>query len=149
MLIILRHEPLLFVKTPPVYVKITVKDEESTSVFTFVSEVGEPTLKAEEENTNDMKFKEMEQKKDMWQLKNDVVKPDLIRKIQTLSTPFSRQVYRPLEFVVGEEKLTGTIEKMEDNTLVILLNGEEQEVVTIDIEKIEQILWRGTPFEED
>ena len=29
----LRNEPLLFVKGPPVFIKVVVKDEESTSVF--------------------------------------------------------------------------------------------------------------------
>ncbi|KXH79795.1 hypothetical protein [Sporosarcina sp. HYO08] len=148
-LIILRHEPLLFVKTPPVYMKLTVKDEESTSVFTFSGRVQESSLEEGEEVVTEMQFEELEEEKEKPQLKNGVVNPDLIRKIHTLSTPFSRQVYRPLEFVLDEEKLIGTIEKMEEETLFILLEGEEQELVAIDIGTIEEIFWRGTPFEGD
>ena len=32
-LIILRNEPLMFVQGPPVFIRVVVKDEESTSVF--------------------------------------------------------------------------------------------------------------------
>ncbi len=51
----LRNEPLLFVKGPPVFIKVVVKNEESTSVFVgnedgsgVVSEAGQVVQRRQE-----------------------------------------------------------------------------------------------------
>ena len=36
-----------------------------------------------------------------------VADPSVIRRIMYLSTPFQRQVYQPLQFVIGDETLKG------------------------------------------
>ena len=78
-----------------------------------------------------------------------VADPSLVRRIMYLGTPFSRQVYRPLQFVLGDETLTGSIEKIEGETILIGVGEDASELVSVEMAKIEEILWRGDPFVED
>ena len=48
-LIIYRNEPLLFVHGPPVFIKVAIQDEESTSVFILNGEELEGTVEVEQE----------------------------------------------------------------------------------------------------
>ena len=75
-----------------------------------------------------------------------VANPSISRKIHYLGTPFARQVYRPLQFVLGDETIKGTIEKIDGETLVIEMTEGEKEVVSIEMATIKEILWRGDPF---
>lgn len=78
-----------------------------------------------------------------------VADPSLVRRIMYLGTPFSRQVYRPLQFVLDGETLTGSIEKIEGETILIGVGEDASELVSVEMARIEEILWRGDPFVED
>lgn len=78
-----------------------------------------------------------------------VADPSLVRKVMYLGTPFSRQVYRPLQFVVDGETLTGSIEKIDGETVLIGIGEDASELVSVEMARIEEILWRGDPFVED
>ena len=78
-----------------------------------------------------------------------VADPSLVRRIMYLGTPFSRQVYRPLQFVLEDETLTGSIEKIEGETILIGVGEDASELVSVEMARIEEILWRGDPFVED
>lgn len=136
MLIISKNEPLLFVHGPPVYNKIKIIVEESTSVFVLNEEVLEAaveTKREEKEETQSLK----------------VANPSVIRRIMYLGTPFPRQVYRPLQFVLGDETLTGSIEKIEGETILIEIDDGENEFIAVEMKMINEILWRGNPFDEN
>ncbi|WP_318615921.1 hypothetical protein [Sporosarcina sp. YIM B06819] len=136
-LIILRNEPLLFVQGPPVFIRVVTKHEESTSVFVLSGEepemASEVELEQEIEQTTAVK----------------AANPSVIRRITYLGTPFSRQVYRPLQFVLSDETLTGTIEKIDGETVFIGIGEDGSELVSVEMANIEEILWRGDPFAED
>jgi hypothetical protein len=132
-LIIFRNKPLLFVDGPPVFIKIAITVEESTSVFILnEGEVEETSEEVQEESRLAL-----------------AVHPSVIRRISYLGSPFPRQVYRPLQFVLDDETLTGTIEKIEGETVLIETTEGEKEIIAIDMRRIEEILWRGDPFLED
>jgi hypothetical protein len=137
-LIIYRNEPLLFVNGPPVFIKVAIEVEESTSVFILNVEELEESVeieqeeRAEHEETNSLK----------------VTDPTVIRRIMYLATPFPRQVYQPLQFVLGDETLTGIIEKIEGNTVLIEIDEGDKEFVAVEMGSIDEILWRGTPFDK-
>lgn len=137
MLIILRNEPLLFVQGPPIFIKVVTKHEESTSVFMLSGEeselVGEAVLEETPEQMTAIK----------------VADPSLVRRIMYLGTPFSRQVYRPLQFVLDGETLTGSIEKIEGESVLIGVGEDASQLVSVEMASIEEILWRGDPFVEN
>ncbi|MBO0601471.1 hypothetical protein I2483_07340 [Sporosarcina sp. E16_3] len=76
------------------------------------------------------------------------VNPDIQRKIIYLSNSFRRQAYQPLQFILEEETLSGTIEKVEEETVWIDLEGANHEIIAVEMGKIEEVLWRGKPFDE-
>ena len=76
------------------------------------------------------------------------VNPSIFKRITELGKPFQRQVYKPLQFILGEETLSGEIEKIDGETVLINLVGEEDLIVSVEMNTIEEILWRGTPFKE-
>lgn len=140
-----QNEPLMFVQGPPVYIKVITKDEESTSVFGTNEEelkiIGEVTgVEQEQPETPELLEKGKIE---------TAINPSIIRRINYLGTPFARQVYRPLQFVIGEERVKGTIEKIDGETLIVEKDEGEKEVVAIEIGTIEEILWRGDPFLEE
>ncbi|WP_342509010.1 hypothetical protein [Sporosarcina sp. FSL K6-2383] len=134
----LNNEPLLFVQGPPVYIKVVKRQEESTSVFSLSGE--EPEMVSSEVEI------EIEQEQPT---AVKVAEPSLVKKIMYLGSPFSRQVYRPLQFVLDDETLTGSIEKIEGETVLIGIGEDASELVSVEMAKIEEILWRGDPFVED
>jgi len=138
-LIILRNEPLIFFQGPPVFIKVVTRHEESTSVFMLSGE--EPEVASEAEAVQEETPEQQTAVK--------VADPSLLRKIMYLGTPFSRQVYRPLQFVLDGETLTGSIEKIEGETVLIGVGEDASELVSVEMAKIEEILWRGDPFVED
>ena len=139
MLIILRNEPLIFFQGPPVFIKVVTKHEESTSVFMLSGE--------ELEVASEFEAVQEETPEQLTAVK--VADPSLLRKIMYLGTPFSRQVYRPLQFVLDGETLTGSIEKIEGETVLIGIGEDASELVSVEMARIEEILWRGDPFVED
>ena len=57
-----------------------------------------------------------------------------------MSNRFRRQAYQPLQFVLEEETLSGTIEKIEEETVWIDLEGDDHEIVAVEMGKIEEVL---------
>jgi hypothetical protein len=137
-LIILQNEPLLFVHGPPVFIKIAITVEESTSVFKLNEEALEVSGETER--------KEQAKQEETKSLK--AADPTVIKRVMYLSTPFPRQVYQPLQFVIGNETLTGIIEKIEGNTILIEIDKGDNEFVAVEMGSIDEILWRGTPFDK-
>ena len=147
--IISGNEPLLFVQSPPVFIRIDFSDDESTSVFVqtweealresdeIEQEVGEQDLEVEVEE-KELEVKEIEQE----------VNPSITRRIGYLEGAFQKKVYQPLQFDLGDDSLTGAIDKVDGNTVFIMLRGEEQEIVAVEMNTIEEISWRGKPFAE-
>ncbi len=132
MRIIYQNEPLLFVHGPPIYIRVATTDEESTSVFVLnEDEFAKPS---------DTELNEVETVL--------TVDPSIFKRITELGKPFQRQVYRPLQFILGEETLSGEIEEIDGETVLINLVGEEDLLVSVEMNTIEEILWRGTPFKE-
>ncbi len=140
-LIILRNEPLMFVQGPPVFIRVVTKHEESTSVFVVNEDAQGLSVETDRE----------ENEKQELQGKSQLVKvasPSVIRRINYLALPFPRQVYRPLQFVLDNETITGIIEKIDGETILIGNDDGEKEYVAIEMGSIEEILWRGDPFVE-
>ncbi len=133
----MRNEPLIFFKGPPVFIRVVTKHEESTSVFMLSEEEPEVTGEAVQEKTPVQIPAEK------------ITDPSLVRKIMYLATPFSRQVYRPLQFVLDGETLTGSIEKIDGETVLIGIGEDASKLVSVEMARIEEILWRGDPFTEN
>lgn len=136
-LINLRNEPLLFVQGPPVFIRVVTKQEESTSVFMLSGEEPEVASEAMQEESPEQ------------MLAVKVANPSLVRRITYLGSPFSRQVYRPLEFVLDDETIKGTIEKIDGETILIEMSEGDKKFVSVEMGRIEEILWRGDPFAEN
>ncbi|WP_432357723.1 hypothetical protein [Sporosarcina sp. UB5] len=103
-------------------------EEESTSVFVPNDESAWETIEV----------------KPSVQTASHVVNPAIMGKIRYLSEPFRKQAYKPLQFIVEGDVVKGTIHKVEDDILWI----EADDVVTeVEIAKIEDVLWRGQPFD--
>jgi hypothetical protein len=73
-----------------------------------------------------------------------VVDPILLGRIRYLSEPFQKQAYKPLQFVLEDGIVKGEIQKLENDILWIETNDE---ITELDIRKIEDVLWRGQPFQ--
>ncbi|WP_317942560.1 hypothetical protein [Sporosarcina saromensis] len=114
---------------PPVYVKVKVLEEESTSVFFMNEEEVKETIEIQPSIT---------QAGD-----TDEGNISILNKINYLSGPFQKQAYQPLQFVVEGQKVKGDIQRVQGNVLWI---KTDQDVKEIEIEKIEDILWRGQSF---
>ncbi|MFS0688433.1 hypothetical protein AB1K89_04155 [Sporosarcina sp. 179-K 8C2 HS] len=107
--------------------KVSVYEEESTSVFVPKDESMRETIDI----------------KPTVQSASDVANPAIMSKIRYLSEPFQKQAYSPLQFIVEGDIVKGTIQKVEDDILWI----ESNDMITeIKIAKIEDVLWRGQPF---
>lgn len=132
MLNIYQNEPLLFVDGPPVFIKVAIIVEESTSVFILNNE--EQSVLENEEQVSVAEVLP--------------ANPGIQRKVIYLSNSFRRQAYQPLQFVLEEETLSGRIEKIEQGTVWIDLEGAIHEIIAVEMGKIEEVLWRGKPFEE-
>lgn len=124
--------PLLFVQGPPVFVKVKVVEEESTSVFspdeTFLKE------KIDIAST-DIPLALAE---------DDSQKPEIRGLIDYLNRPFQKQAYQPLQFIVEGKTVKGDIQKVQDSTIWI---GNDGDVTEVEISLIEDVLWRGQSFD--
>ena len=143
-LIIYRNEPLLFVHGPPVFMKIAITVEESTSVFVIDGGELEATVDVLEEGLEGREIGEDQVPEEIQSF--SVADPSIVKRIMYLGTPFPRQAYQPLQFVLNDETLTGKIEKIEGETLFIEINGGDNEFVAVEMGNISEILWRGNPF---
>ena len=136
--IISKNEPLLFVQGPPVYNRLIMKREESTSIYSSIEEL---TVYEETVIVSEPLIEEPVQ--------DELISTIVSKKLLYLNSSFRLQAYQPLQFVMAEETLTGSIERIEENTVIIQPSEEEQTSVMIELKDIEDILWRGQPFEID
>lgn len=106
--------------------KVSILEEESTSVFV-------PNF--DRESIDIMPSVQNE---------GHIVNPAIMGKLRYLSRPFQKQAYKPLQFVLESGNVKGEIQKMDDDILWI----ETDDMITeIEIRQIEDILWRGQPFD--
>lgn len=154
--IIFENEPLMFVHGPPVFIRVEVADEESTSVF--MSTVEEQDVIEARIEFNDAVTIEDDEGTAL-ALENEVVisqevnvtpvvDPSVRRRIIYLKGSFQKEMYRPLQFDLGDQSLTGAIERVDGDTVFIELGDENQEIIAVDIHTIEEIRWHGQPFAE-
>ncbi|AOV08442.1 hypothetical protein [Sporosarcina ureilytica] len=129
------NEPLLFVAGPPVFIRVAVTDEESTSVFV-----------QNKEDYDHGKLKEVDQEKIE---PTAEINPSIYNKIMYLRSGFQRQVYSPLKFIIKDETISGKIAKVDGDKVFIDIDQNDDQQVAVEISKIEEILWRGHPFQED
>lgn len=125
MTVSLETDPLLFVSGPPVYRhhKKTKKwIEESTSIYP------ERQLEVEMKVESEVKTEST-----MW------------KRLNYFTSPFAQHVYRPLTFQMKYgETLQGLVEKLDDESATLrLVDGT---IISIDMEDIQEINWRGKPF---
>ncbi|MFC5604619.1 hypothetical protein ACFPTP_15400 [Sporosarcina koreensis] len=73
-----------------------------------------------------------------------VVNPAIISKIRYLSAPFQKQIYTPLQFIFEDGVLKGAIQRVEGDTVWV---EADDKITEIEIAKIEDVLWRGQPFD--
>ena len=130
MRIIYQNEPLLFVHGPPIFIRVSTTDEESTSVFVLTEDEQEELVLAEE-------APEIE--------KNNAA---VFNKIINLGRPFQRQIYKPLQFVLENEIVKGIITDINEETVWIEITDEEDLTIAVDINTIRDVLWRGNSFQE-
>ncbi|MCZ2258979.1 hypothetical protein [Sporosarcina sp. G11-34] len=134
--IIIYNEPILFVHGPPVFIKAKVEREESTSIFLLNTE---EVVDSEGDVENEQEEVEPVTEGD----------PSIRSRIIYLSGDFRKEIYQPLQFQIGDEILKGIIDKVEGETVFIVLHGKEEEIVAVELTSIEEVLWRGQPFLEE
>lgn len=141
----MQNEPLLFVQGPPVFIHMVI-EEESTSVFEMESTPANQEKTVENTKESALGRSETEVEKTTEQF---VFHPNtMMKKLQYLATPFPKQAYKPLHFVLEKEIIKGAIDELHDQNVIIQLDGEKiNTFVSIDINDIREVLWRGTPFE--
>ncbi|MFJ7825177.1 hypothetical protein [Psychrobacillus sp. NPDC096623] len=113
------NDPLLFIKGPPVF-HLPPKErmeapnellDESTSIYEIQKSFSTKTLA-------------------------------IIDKLHFLAKPFQRKVYRPLVFhLKSGVSVQGEVDKVEDDTVTLLVGTEE---LKYPVEEIERIVWRGS-----
>lgn len=112
---------------PPVYVKVAVLEEESTSVFV----------------PNEGSAREAIDIQPSVETASHVVNPAIMNKLRYLSEPFRKQVYTPLQFICEDGIVKGAIQKVEGDILWI---EADDQITEVEIGKVEDVLWRGQPF---
>lgn len=116
--------PLMFINGPPVYEKVPIKDEESTSIFVkYVNE----------ENNADNELMEEEVK----------VNPIILSQLQRVRSNFGQQIYKGLTFMLTEEEIVGNVTKYDGDTVFVKIAGTEDSIVAIELSEIVDIQWRG------
>jgi len=130
--IISQNKPMLFVDGPPLYIRIFVEDEESTSVF-MMSEEG---------------LQESDEQVVLSENANPEIDLAVLKRVIYLDGAFQREIYKPLQFITADEILKGSINKIEGETVFIDLHGKNEGIVALEIASIDEILWRGHPIHE-
>ena len=126
----MEHEPLLYIKSPTYFLANPqfldeVDLEESTSVF--VKENYIPEAKNEESiKQNDLPLNEV-----------------LLKQLQFLEKPFRQELYQPLLICLKDgRKLPGAASDIQSDSFM-LTSKELQTQEIIQIEDVQEILWRG------
>lgn len=127
---ILEHEPLLFIKSPSYFLTIPqslqeIDLEESTSVF------------IKENSVNEHKSEKINEQSDQ------PINEYLLKQLQFLEKPFRQKVYQPLLICLKDgRKLPGTASDVQVDSFM-LTSQELQTQEIIQIEDVQEILWRG------
>lgn len=124
-----RPVPLMFIDGPAILSRIPIADDESTSVF-VVNE--ESSVITEEFSTV-----------------VPTLHPSIEQKLSKIQTPFGRRIYQPLTFQLHEgEEISGIVEKVEDNEIVVKVDTHENITAVIEPHDIVEIIWRGKSLPE-
>lgn len=132
------NRPLLFVKSPPAY----FKEIEELSIERFeadVDEVGyiEEIGEVEQLNVVAEETKTVLESSE-WQKRKE--------KLMFLSNPFQQKVYQPLVFIVNDgRKISGEVYEVNTENKEVLIRSSEN-IQSIPIESLEDLLWRGKSF---
>ncbi|WOV85080.1 hypothetical protein PGH26_03900 [Sporosarcina jeotgali] len=73
----------------------------------------------------------------------------VVKRLRYLAEPFPRNAYRPLQFLVNGQLLTGGISAMTDSQIAIEVQQESKdidEIRTLDLLEVEEVFWKGAPF---
>lgn len=130
--------PLLFVKSPPAY----FKEIEEYSLKQFEAEVVESEKIGEVEALNTVVSESEETKTFLdsseWQKRKE--------KLLFLSNPFQRKVYQPLVFIVNDgSEIPGEVYEVNIEKKEVLIRTSEN-IQSIPMENLKDLLWRGKPF---
>lgn len=130
--------PLLFVKSPPAY----FKEIEEYSLKQFEAEVVESEKIGEVEALNTVVSESEETKTFLdsseWQKRKE--------KLLFLSNPFQRKVYQPLVFIVNDgSEILGEVYEVNIEKKEVLIRTSEN-IQSIPMENLKDLLWRGKPF---
>lgn len=147
MLTILKNEPLLFIQAPPVYVRITFTDDEDISTKEESTSIYVPQTDGIMQDTESETVEAPENEQEVL-TEAKPIDPSVIRRVMYLASAFPRQIYKPLQFQVSGELVSGTIEKIEGDSVFVELEDEEKSIVPLNLREIEDILWRGTSFQD-
>ena len=127
---ILEREPLLFIKSPTYFVTNPesfdeVDLEESTSVFVKENFIQEPRSEESIEESD------------------EPVNELLVKQIHFLEKPFRQELYQPLLICLKDgRKLPGAASDVQGDSFM-LTSKELQTQEIIQIEDVQEILWRG------
>ncbi len=123
---------------------VEVVKEESTSIYWSGND---PELMEQNEHSQE----ETVPQEDivLQQVIEATVESPVVKRLRYLAEPFPRNAYRPLQFLVNGQLLTGGISAMTDSQIAIEVKQESKdmdEIRTLDLQEIEEVFWKGTPF---
>jgi len=127
--------PLLFIDGPPLVVVVQVEKDESTAIY-------ESADHAVEESAADPAVTHGESVR----LPQE---SEVVRKLRYLAEPFPQKAYRPLQFSVAGQLLTGDLLSITDTEVAVKVTEESQsleEIRTLGLDSIEEVYWKGQPF---
>ncbi|WJY28923.1 hypothetical protein [Sporosarcina trichiuri] len=132
--------PLLFIDGPPLTTVVQIEKEESTTIY----------WKPEPEPETDKKLEDESEASAVKSQTADFYEDsEVVRKIRYLAEPFPRTAYRPLQFLVNGQLLTGGIVGLSGSEIAVEVTEESQsleEIRTLDLRTIEEVFWKGQPF---
>lgn len=130
--------PLLFIDGPPMVSVVEVVKDESTSIYWSGNET--ELMKADDQE------KEEAVPQQVYEATMD---SPVVKRLRYLAEPFPRNAYRPLQFLVNGQLLTGGISAMTESQIAIEVHQESKdidEIRTVNLTEVEEIFWKGTPF---
>ena len=130
-----RPVPLMFVSGPPVYTHVPfVDEEESTSVF-VKEEEAEAEAELQMAVVDPIEIKEVD--------------PSILAKVQKVQSPIGQKVYKKLTFVLDDDEVMGNVTKVDGNTMMIEVDGDEDKIVALELSELRNIIWRGKSLPEN
>ncbi|MDW0111413.1 hypothetical protein [Sporosarcina aquimarina] len=144
--------PLLFIDGPEMVTIFEVSKEESTSIYwvgndpELVEATDEEPVKEEVSRNWNVQETSVPLSE---QLPDARLESSVTKKLRYLAEPFPRTAYRPLQFLVNGQLLTGGIESLSGSQVAIEVTNESKdmnEVRMLDLQEIEEVFWKGSPF---